>query len=143
MAKFYRSDQARIDVRVSGITIDTESWDVLEGGDRTAEDLTIFPGGMKPQVPLGGIAKRAPVKVQRAWSSVLIPAFKALDEAAGSTEAEATYTVLEANGSKAEIAGNPITYKGVLLKVERPNYKAGTSEVPFLTVDLGLNGTIG
>lgn len=143
MPTYVRSDQARIDVRVAGVTLDSESWDVLEGADRTADDLAIFPGGMKPQVQLGGIPKRSPAKVQRAWAATLIEAFKQLDEAVGNSEAEIVYTVLNSKGEKLEVPGNPITYKGIILKCERPNYKAGTAEEPYLTIEVGTNAALG
>lgn len=138
MATYYRSDQAAIHLTVNGVSLDTTSWDSMEGGDNVAEETEHFPGGMRPQVPLGGQPKRSPLTVERKWSDVLIGIYKQLDESVNA-EATASYVQLDLTGAA---TGEVITYTGLLSSTTRPNYKAGTSEDAMLKVTLSLNGEI-
>src|ERR1700684_4438829 len=79
--RVYRSDQGAIHVNVAGVSLDSEVWDMLEGGDVTAEELVVFPGAMQEQIALGGVAKRAPLTVERLWSEAMTGVKKALDRA--------------------------------------------------------------
>lgn len=140
MPTYIRSDQAQILVEVSGVTLDKESWSIMEGGDQTAESAQAFPGGQKPLIALGGFPKRSTITVQRPWTDVLYGAYKTLDGKVG----QATVTVAYQNqNSNREPIGTPITYTGVLQSVSRPNYKAGTSEEAKLMITVDPNGEIG
>lgn len=139
MAVYYRSDQARIGVEVTGLTLDKESWDVLEGGDQVVEGVTLLPGGMAPQVARGGIPKRSAITVKRLWSESLINLYKKLDESAGNAPITVTYTVLNNRNSATTFT---ITYTGVLENVSRPNYDATKAEAAYLTITAQLEGGI-
>jgi len=131
---------ASIGVEVTGVALDHLSWDSMEGGDNTGEDKPVFPGGMSPQAQLTQIPKRSPLTVTRLWSPALVAEYKALDALACQAAATATYTLLEPNGKP---TGFVATYTGILLSVERPNYKSGPGgEESFLTLMIGLNGPI-
>lgn len=137
--KIFRSDQVAIHVTVEGVALDNESWDVFEGGEVKVDNLAVFPGGMLPQRALGGIPKWEPVTIDRLWSDTLIGLYKELANKAGNTGMEASYTVLEPNGVATP---QVFSYKGVLLDVTRPNYKAGTSEEAMLKLTMGLNAGV-
>ena len=132
----YRSDTALIIVSVVGVTIDTESWDLFEGGEKKTDGLKVWSGGMKDGQELGGTPTREPIKVSRKWSDVLIGAFAALDAAAGNGEMEVSVQTL--NASKVPV-GTPVTYSGILLEVGRPMAKAGPSEEIMLMLTMGSN----
>ena len=119
-----------------------ESWDVLEGGENTVEGLTVLPGGMVPQVALGGIQKRSPLTVKRLWAESLIIKYKELDELAGQAECKVTYEVKNKRNSEATFTGSKITYSGVLGTVTRPNYDAMKSEAAYLQIMVDLSGTL-
>lgn len=136
---YIRSDQAQINVEVAGVTLDTESWSSLEGGDNTPETAQVFPGGQKPVVALGGFAKPTPLTVMRPWSEALIKPYKELWSRAGQAAATVTYRNQNANR---EPIGEPVTYTGVLGTVTRPGYKAGTSEEAKLQITVDLNGEL-
>jgi len=140
MPTYYRSDQARIQVRVTGIALDNVSWDVMQGGDNVAPSTNYPPGGMQPSVELGGTPRRNPLTVERIWSDTLVAAYKALDSGAGRLAATATYTVLDANGNP--VPNSSITYTGVLLETARPDYDSTSSNEAKLRLTIGLNGPI-
>jgi hypothetical protein len=138
--QYFASNQAAIGVEVTGVTLDHISWDSMEGGDNTAEDKPVFPGGMAPQAQLTSIPKRSPLTVTRLWTPALVNEYKALDSLSGQASTTATYSLLEPNGKP---TGFVITYTGVLLSVDRPAYKSGPGgEEVFLTLMIGLNGPI-
>jgi hypothetical protein len=139
MATFYRSDQALLHLNVVGISLPDVPWDKLEGAEKKAEGLAVFPGGSLDQVELGGIAKREPAKLSVKWSDSFIAVWKALDAIAGRGIATATYSVLDANYVP---TGEGATYTGIVLEVTRPNYEAGKSEEALMLVTIGLNGPI-
>lgn len=137
---YYRSDQALINVSVSGTNLNAkEAWDVFEGGEKKSAGLKIFPGGMAEQEELGGTPERETIKVQRKWADPLIAVFKELDAAVGSGEATVSVTTLNSSGKPIE---DTVTYTGVLLEVARPKYKAGPATESLLEVTIGPNGAI-
>jgi hypothetical protein len=139
--RIFRSDQVAIHVSVAGVSLDSEVWDMLEGGDVTAEELVVFPGAMQEQIPLGGVAKRAPITVERLWSEAMTGVKKALDRAVVVAAAvTVSYTVL---GPEQASTGYVETYTGVLTGCTRPNYKAGTSEEAKLQLKVSPNGAVG
>lgn len=137
---YYRTDQSRIQVSVAGITLDSVSWDKLDGGDNVAPSTQHLPGGMQPPVELGGVPKRNPLTIERAWSDTLIAAYKALDNGAGKLPVTASYTVLDANGNP--VPGATITYTGVLLETARPGYDSSSNSEAMLKLTVGLNGPV-
>jgi hypothetical protein len=138
--KIFRSDQVAIHVAVTGVPLDGESWDMLEGADLDAEELIVFPGAMQDQVALGGVAKRSPITVERLWSEPMIGVKKALDRAVVVAAAViVSYTVLGPEGAS---TGYVETYTGVASGCSRPNYKAGTSEEAKLKLKVSPHGAV-
>ena len=140
MAVYYKSNQALIHVSVTGVSLDKESWDMLEGSDPVADSNPAFPGGMADQVELGGLPKWSTGTVERLWSETLAAAYKELTGAAGSAPIEVSYVQLGANKAG---TGTVFTYTGVLLGVERPKYKANESTEAYLKLTFGPNGKVG
>ena len=136
---FYRSDQAAIHVTVAGVPLDNVVWDTMEGGDNVAEDVAYLPGGMAPQINLGGLPKRGDITVTRIWSDALVRVYKQLDQASGQAGVTVTYTVLDASGQS---TGSSVTYTGVLKSVTRPNYDSNTSSEAKLQLVIGANQVI-
>ena len=138
MPTYYRSDQAEIHVEITGIALDHESWDMMEGGDPVAEETVVFPGGQVPQVALGGLPKWSMVTVERAWSEALAGVYKQIANSAGS--APMTVSYIQRSGGKP--TGVVDTYTGVLTSAERPKYKASESTDAFLKLTMGCNGSV-
>jgi hypothetical protein len=130
----YRSDQALITVNIPGITIDTEPWDLWEGGEKKAESLKVFPGGMKDGVELGNTPSREPLKIGRKWCDPLIVTFKAIEALVGNGQIEASRTTLNANKQP---VGSPITQSGIILEAGEVKYKAGPAEELMFMITIG------
>jgi hypothetical protein len=139
MPVYYRTDMAEIHVELTGIPLDKESWDMMEGGDPVAPETPHFPGGMQPQVELGGLPKWTPIVVERGWAESLALVYKTIANTAGSTPATVSYIQLGANKQPTGVID---TYTGVLLAAERPKYKATESTEAFLKLTIGVNGQV-
>jgi|ERR1700683_619735 len=138
--RIYRSDQVSIHVSIAGLSLDAESWDMVEGGDIAAEEVIVFPGAMQEQIALGGISKRSPITVERLWSEAMVTAYKAMERSVVIAAAvTASYTLL---GPEQASTGNVFTYTGVAAGVMRPNYKSGASEEVRLQLKISPNGPI-
>lgn len=137
--EIFRSDQCIIHLDVVGVPLPAIPWDKMEGGEKKADGLAVFPGGSLDQVELGGIAKREPLKLSVKWSDSFIAQWKTLDNITGRGVATASYSITDVNYAP---TGEGATYTGKILEVARPNYEAGKSEEALLLVTIGLNGPI-
>ncbi|HTG23806.1 MAG TPA: hypothetical protein VK681_27480 [Reyranella sp.] len=135
--QIFRSDQVSIGVTVAGMSLPNESWDVLEGAEKTVEGLTVMPGGQLPQRALGGIAKRGPATVKKLWSAPILLVYKELEETAGQALITITYSVKPSAKASAVFSE---TYTGITGTVSRPNYDAEKSEVAYMTLMADLDG---
>lgn len=140
MPQYFRSDTARVHLSATGVSLDSVSWDKMEGGDNTAETTNFMPGGMEPSVELGGPPKRSDLTLTRIWSDTLLNVFKKLDAGTGNMAATATYQVLDAN--KQPVSNGSITYTGIIKSVARPNYDSSTSTEASLVIIMGLNESL-
>jgi hypothetical protein len=139
--RILRSDQVALHVSVAGVPLDSEVWDMLEGGEIANEEVIVYPGAMQEQIALGGVSKRSPITVERLWSEAMIANYKALERACVVAAAvTVSYTLL---GPEQASTGFVFTYTGVASGVTRPNYKAGQSEEAKIQLKISPNGPIG
>lgn len=132
-----RQDQAAISVTVTGVALPfIKSWTMLEGGDVEAEDTKTRPGGMLPQVNLGGPSSRSDCTVTRNYSAALHPYIVQLENVAGRAAMKVAYTILDANGVP---SGPTVTMTGILKTVTRPNFDANATGAAFLSLVMGAN----
>lgn len=134
-----RSDQALILVKVEGVSIDKLPWSMFEGAEGNVEGDPVLPGGMSPQVAVGGVPKLSDITVERDWSDALAAVYKKLMAARGSAVAEVSWAILKRNKVP---TGDVFSYSGVLIGVNRPNYKAGSSDGAMLKLVIQTNGEI-
>jgi hypothetical protein len=134
-----RDDQFLIHVGVDGVAFPSapSGWSSCEGGDVTAPNTGIHPGGMFPEIKLGGVPTRSDVTVKRPYSTALHAYVVQLENVAGRAPMSVSFTPLDANGNP---AGGTITMTGKLDGVQRPNYDASsTGNAAYLTLIMGAN----
>jgi len=137
----YRESQGSIIVVVNGVSLPTDSWATLSGGDIAASSNKTRPGGMGDSVELGGQGVRGDATVTRQWSDALISSYYDLDLAAGHTAASVSFTPLNLNKST---SGQPsFTWTGLLLTVTPPPISAESDAASFLSIVVGLNQAMG
>lgn len=135
----FREDQARIQVSVAGVTMDSAPWTTFQGGDAEAQNVNTRPGGMQPAIELGGPINRSDVTVERLYSDVTHGWYPQLDAVCGKASMWASYTPLDANGNP---VGATITYTGILKTVTRPNADANATGAQHLSLVMGANQNI-
>lgn len=133
----YRESQGSIIVAVTGLTLPTDSWATLSGGDATASSNKTRPGGMGLQEELGGQVTISDMTVTRQWSDALIVVFHDLFSAAGNTAASVTFTPL--NRDKTFAGQTSFIWSGVLLSVSPPPVDSGNDAASFLSITIGLD----
>ena len=139
MPNYYRSDTVDIHVQITGIALDLESWDMMEGGDPVSESTLHYPGGMAPQVALGGLPKWSQIVVERAWGETLATVYKQIANSVGGAPMTVSYIQLGLNRIPTGVVD---TYTGVLAGAERPKYKSSESVDAFLKLMMDVNGQV-
>ena len=141
MPTYLRMDQAAISVPlISNVpTLPyVVSWTTLEGGDLESEDTKTRPGGMQPQVNLGGPTTRTDATVTRPYTNELHPFVKPLEDAAGNSAMSISWVILDSTGARPSSAP-VITLHGILKNVTRPNWDANATGTAFLSLVMGCN----
>lgn len=142
MATLLRQDQATISVPVLPAFLPpVTSWAMLEGGDLESEDTKTRPGGMLPQINLGGPTTRNDATVSRPYSLQLHPYLVPLEKFAGFGRMHITYTVLTPNLTTGKITspGQTVTLRGILKNVVRPNWDANNAATAMFSIVMGCD----
>ena len=134
-----RQDQAAISVPQLSVSLPfVTSWTSLEGGDLESEDTKTRPGGMLPQVNLGGPTTRTDATVMRPYTPELHPFFKPLEDAAGKSTMAISWVILDATGAR-PAGASVVTLHGILKNVTRPNWDANATGATHLSLVMGCN----
>ncbi len=134
---YLRQDQATISVPTLPVALPyVKSWATLEGGDLESEDTKTRPGGMVPQVNLGGPTTRTDATVTRPYTAELHPHIVDLENVGGQGAMSITYNILGAN---AQTIGTPVTLTGILKNVTRPNWDSNATGTAMLSLVMGCD----
>lgn len=133
-----RQDQARVTFKVDGV--DLGVWDQMEGGGVEASETTFKPGGMGPQIALGGSAARQKVTLSRHYDEGLHVRYVWLDARAGKGAAVVTKQYLDRDGNAYQA---PITWTGTLQSVTPPEHDSEGDDVSMCQVEISPDGPIG
>jgi hypothetical protein len=142
MPTFIRQDQATISVPQLPVALPfVPSWATLEGGDLEAEDTKTRPGGMLPQVTLGGPTTRNDATVSRPYTRELHPFLVPLEKFAGFGRMAITYTIMGPNLTTGKLVtlGPTVTLRGILKNVTRPNWDANSASTAMFSLVMGCD----
>lgn len=131
----YTSANSKIMVKVSGVTIDNQTWDKFSGAGHTSETSVYNPGGMVSSVAVQGVTKRSPATLERAWDDTLIGSYLDLDRALNQP-VSITVTPL-----KNRTTSGPAkrTFTGILKEVTPPGSDSTSSTIEMLSITVELN----
>jgi hypothetical protein len=113
-------------------------WDKLEGGAVDSEETKYYPGGMRPQVSLGGRKTTDNITVRR-----LYRLSRDHDEAkrfvnwVGSANVVVTKQPMDLDGNP---YGLPIVYSGTLKRVEFPDHDSESSDAGLISLEVTVDG---
>lgn len=134
-----REDTYKVTVTVDGVN--TGTWDTHEGGAVVAEDLKYSPGGMAPQVSLGGRPTLENITLARLYD--LVRDHNVIHwwlSRVGKASCTITKQPLDADGL---VFGRPIVYRGKLIRVTPPNHNSESNAVGRVEIEISTAGTVG
>lgn len=135
-----RNDRFLCTVAVDGIGPLPDAFDSCTGGDTDSDETKYRPGGMAPEVSLGGSVSTANVVVARNFAlgrdDVLLPKLRA---AAGRKNASVTVQPLD---SDRNAFGVPWTHRGVLQRVQGPQHDSTSTDAAMLELEINPGGTV-
>jgi hypothetical protein len=135
-----RNDRFLCTVSVDGIGPLPDPFDTFAGGDTDSDESKYRPGGMAPEVSLGGATSTANVTVSRNYSlgrdDVLMPRLRA---AAGRAATSITLQPLDADRNA---FGTPEVFRGVLQRVQGPQHDSTSTDAAMLELEVNMSGTV-
>lgn len=138
MARPNRQDQYTVSVSVNDE--DYGVWDKFSGGAADSEERKYKPGGMAPELSLGGQQTVTNVTVSRLYDLERDHStIKTLLSLAGKAEAVIKKQPLDADGNA---FGEPITYRGTLKTVTPPDTDSESNEAAMVEIEVSSAGAV-
>jgi len=134
-----RQDRWLITVSIDGVGA-LGTFDALDGGDADSGEQKYYPGGMLPQIVLGGPRTVSNVTANRLYD---LPRDHAIATSLASKVGKARGTVTR---QPLDVDGNPWgvgqTYSGILKTVKYPKADAQSGNAALLEITISTEGTI-
>jgi hypothetical protein len=133
-----REDTHLITMTVAGV--DLGVWDTWSGGEGDSEESKYAPGGMEPEISLGGRQTIGNITLgryldrDRDW-----PRIKWLYSQRGKARVVIGLTPLALDGSR---GGEPIVYGGTLKQVSMPDLDSTSGDAAILELESTIDGTV-
>lgn len=136
MPKANLQNQYRVTLFVDGT--DYGVWDTLSGGAIDSEETKYSPGGMAPEISLGGRQTTENVTLGRYYDLERDhQTIKTLIGRVGKGDAEIVKQPLDADGN---VFGSPITYGGKLKSINPPEHDSMSSDVAMVEAEISVAG---
>lgn len=127
-----REDQFSVSVVVGGRSLGV--FDTKEGGEVDSEELKYRPGGMAPQLSLGGFQNVGNVTVGRLFDlSRDLPDVPFLSHRAGKADMTVVVQHLDVDGNP---FGKPYTYLGKFKQYTLPDHNSESSDAAMLELEM-------
>lgn len=126
-------------VRVSVDGRDLGTWDKMEGGEVDSEETTYRPGGLSPQVTLGGAQTTGNVTVSKLYDEGVHNLFHWLATRAGKGEMVVVKQPLDADGV---VFGRPLVYAGKMKAVTAPEVDSEGNDAALIEIEMTVRGGI-
>lgn len=134
-----RQDQFQIHLSINGQ--DYGEWDKCTGGESQANEIKYKPGGMQPEISLGGTVSVSDVTVERLYDVAIDGANLSKYLAAnGRGNAVVSRHALDLNGNP---IGTPMVWTGIVKSVKLPDADGENNAAAMVSVVVSPNGVIG
>jgi hypothetical protein len=115
-------------------------WDTVSGGEVDSEESKYRPGGMSPEISLGGTTTIGNLTVGRNLDALRDwPLIKWLAGRVGRGRGTIGVTPLDINGAR---NGDPLTYNGTLKTVTRPDIDSTGSDAAMVELEFTCDGAV-
>jgi hypothetical protein len=133
-----RQDQFATHLSINGI--DYGNWDKCTGGESQANEIKYRPGGMLPEISLGGTVSIQDVTVSRLYEvSRDGPNLAAYMASNGRGFAICSKQPLDINGNA---TGEPIVYTGIVKGVKLPEADGENNAAALIEIIISPNGVV-
>jgi hypothetical protein len=134
-----RADQYAVTVTADGANLGI--WDKLEGGEIDSEETKYKPGGMLPQVSLGGTVEVGNVTVSRLYTlDDLVGKLRNLRGRVGKADMVVNRQSLDIDGNS---YGDAWVYRGKLKTLTLPEIDSESSDAAVVALEITPAGTVG
>ena len=110
------------------------------GGEVEASDTKIYPGGMAPQVSLGGPVAVSDVTVSKLFDVTMQGQLHGLMAICGRASASVSIQPLDRDGAP---TGRPIVYSGILKQVNAPGADSNSDDAALVELVIACDGAVG
>ena len=124
----------------NGTDVDLGIWDTFSGGEGDSEESKYSPGGMMPEISLGGRQTLGNITLGRYLDRTRDwPNLKWLYSRRGKGRCVVGATPLDFNGAR---GGDPLVYTGTLKAVNMPDLDSTGGDAAILEVEITVDGTV-
>lgn len=133
-----REDQYSVTVTVDGI--DYGVWDGMTGGEIDSEEAKYKPGGLSPQVALGGTREVSNITASRLYQFDRDHSrINQLIARVGKGKATVARQPLDVDGNT---FGKPTVYTGILKQVTPPDFDSESGDVGKIEIEISTNAVV-
>lgn len=133
-----RQDQWANTVVIDGRALGV--WDTLDGGDVEAEETKYRPGGMQPQISLGGQTGVGNLTLGRLLDKTDWDYMRSLMQSrVGKAPVTVSRQPLDVDGNP---FGRPLVYRGVLQHVTPGATDSNSSDAQVWEIEVSTNGSV-
>lgn len=130
---------SKVDVAVTGVKI-PNPWTTKTGGQIEADDQKFSPGGMLPEISLGGPVSTENVTVTRLFDKGAWSLYRLLRPLVGRGVMSVTYTPFDVDGN-AFSTDDQIVISGKLIRLTPPDADAGSNDPAMLELEMSSNSS--
>lgn len=134
-----REDQFKVTLSIDGT--DFGVWDKMTGGEKDSDESKYKPGGMAPEVSLGGSSTVNNITLSRLYELPRDhPLLPTLFAKVGKGIAVISKQPLDIEGA---VFGKPTVYNAVLKQVTPPDHDSMSSDAAMIELEFSPSGVIG
>lgn len=124
------------------VTIDGQPmgvWDTLDGGESTSDEVKYKPGGMQPEISLGGSRSIGNLTLSRLLQREDWEFMRRMMNRTGRARCTVSRQPLDADGNP---WGRPLTYRGVLMSVTPGGTDSNSSDALTWEIEISTEGSV-
>lgn len=132
-----RQDQWSNTVMIDGVPLGV--WDTFDGGGADSEETKYRPGGMKPEISLGGARMLTNMTLSRLLEQEDWDTMRGLMNKTGKAQCTVSRQPLDIDGNP---WGRPLTYRGTLKAVTPTGSDSNSSNAHTWEIEISTEGNV-
>jgi hypothetical protein len=132
-----RKDQHKVSIQIDGVKLGV--FDIMTGGETDSDELKYKPGGMAPEISLGGTVTVGQVVASKIYLEADHNRIHWLLGRVGKGKAVVDKAILDIDGNK---YGRSLVTRGVLKRVTPPEVDSTSTEAAMLELEITPQGVV-